>query len=79
MVTMSLFADDITIVGRRDEIEEGTDIVKRIIEDFEEKNNDAKEEKLLFWSEGGKKIRMLGSWIGSEENIVTSKKRAGTL
>ena len=79
MVTMSLFADDTTIVGRRDEIEEGTEIIKRIMGEFEEKNNDDKEEKLEFGSEEGKKIRMLGSWIGPEEDIKNRKKRAGAL
>ena len=79
MVTMSLFADDTTIVGRRDEIEEGTEIVKRIMEEFEEKNNDDKEESLEFGSEEGKKIRMLGSWVGPEEDIKNRKKRAGAL
>ena len=79
MVSMSLFADDTTIVGRRDEIEAGTEIVKKIMGDFEEKSNDDKEEKLEFGSEEGKKIRMLGSWIGPEEDIKNRKKRAGAL
>ena len=76
---MSLFADDTTIVGRRDKIEEGTEIIKRIMEEFEEKNNDDKEETLNSGSEEGKKIRMLGSWIGPEEDIKNRKKRAGML
>ena len=79
IITTSLFADDTTLVGRRDEIEEGTEIVKRIMEEFEEKNNEDKEEILVFGSEEGKKIRMLGSWIGPEEDIKNRKKRAGTL
>ena len=79
VVTMSLFADDTTIVGRRDEIEAGTQTVKRIMAEYEEKNNDDKEEKLEFGSEEGKKIRMLGSWIGPEEDIKNRKKRAGML
>ena len=56
---MSLLADDTTIVGRRD-----TKIVKKIMEKFEE-NNDDKKEKLVLGSEEGNKIRMLDSWIGS--------------
>ena len=79
LITMSLFADDTTIVGRRDEVEEGIETIKRIMGEFEEKNNDDKEEKLEFGSEEGKKIRMLGSWIGPEEDIKNRKKRAGTL
>ena len=79
IITTSLFADDTTIVERRDEIEEGMEIVKRIMEEFEEKNNEDKEEILVFGSEEGKKIRMLGSWIGPEEDIKNRKKRAGML
>ena len=71
---MSLFVDYTTIVRRRDEIEEGTEIVKRIMEDFEEKNNDDKEESLEFVSEEGWMIRMLGSWICPEEDIKNRKK-----
>ena len=78
-ITLSLFADDTTIVGRRDEIEHGTRIIKRIMEEFEEKNNEDKEEILEFGSEEGKKIRMLGSWIGPEEDVKNRKKRAGML
>ena len=66
-------------MGRRNKIKEGMGIVKRIIEGFEEKNNDDKEESLGFESEEGKKIRMLGSWIGPEEDIKNRKKRAGAL
>ena len=49
------------------------------MERYEEKNNEDKEEILEFGSEEGKKIRMLGSWMGAEEDIKIKnrKQRAG--
>ena len=78
-ITLSLFADDTTVVGQRGEIEEGVREMKRVMESFEERNNDEKEERLDFGSEEGKKIRMLGCWIGAEEDVRNRKKRAGVL
>ena len=78
-ITLSLFADDNTVVGQRGEIEEGVREMKRVMESFEERNNDEKEERLDFGSEEGKKIRMLGCWIGAEEDVRNRKKRAGSL
>ena len=79
VVTVSLFADDTTIVGRRDEIEEGVRTIKEVMERYEEKNNEDKEEILEFGSEEGKKIRMLVSWMGAKEDIKNRKQRAGKL
>ena len=59
-ITLSLFADDTTVVGQR-----GVREMKRVMESFEERNNDEKEERLDFGSEEGKKIRMLGGGRGS--------------
>ena len=56
-ITLSLFADDTTIIGRRDEIEAGTEIIKSIMNNFEEKDNDDKEEELIFRSIEGKKYK----------------------
>ena len=79
MITILLFVDDTTIMGRRDEIKEGTELVKRSMEEFEGKNDDDKEEKLMFASGEGKKISNLRSWIVPEENIKNRNKRVGTL
>ena len=78
-IALSLFADDTTIVGRKDEIDGGVEEVKRVMETFEERNNNNKEETLVFGSEEGKEIRMLGCWMGAEEDIKQRKKRAGGL
>ena len=38
-VTSALFADDPTIVGRKGELDEGAREVKRVMEEWEERNN----------------------------------------
>ena len=73
----SLFADDTTIVGRAKELEVGLRITKEVMNAFEEKNNDDKEEELAFGTEDGEKIRMLGSYIGRKEDVKQRIKRAG--
>ena len=77
-IDLSLFADDTTVIGRRKEIEVGLRVTKEIMSKFEEKNNDAKEEELVFGTENGEKIRMLGSYIGNNEDIKQRVKRANT-
>ena len=74
----SLFADDTTIVGRAKELEQGLRVTKEVMAAFEEKNNDDKEEELIFGTEEGEKIRMLGSYIGRKEDEKQRVKRAGT-
>ena len=44
-LTMSLFADDTTIIGMNDEIDEGKQIIQKIMGEFEERTNESKEEK----------------------------------
>ena len=78
-ISLSLFADDTTIIGTKDEIEQGVTAVKSITNDFEERNNDDKEETLVFGSEDRSKIRMLGCWVGPEEDIKNRKRRTGAL
>lgn len=75
-IDLSLFADDTTVVGRKKELVEGLKITKDIMSKFEEKNNDDKEEELVFGTEEGEKIRMLGSYIGNKEDIKQRIKRA---
>ena len=78
-ISLSLFADDTTIIGTKAEIERGVEVVKSVMSNFEEKNNDDKEEELIFGSEEGRATRMLGSWMGAEEDLKNRKKRAGAL
>ena len=74
-IDKALFADDTTVAGKKKEMEGGLRTVKEVMARFEEKNNDDKEEELIFGTEESKKIRMLGSWLGPEEDLKQRKKR----
>ena len=78
-VCSSLFADDTTIIGQKKELEDGLNIVKDVMNKFEERNNEDKEEQVVFSNEEANGIRMLVSWLGPKEDIKCRKKRAGTL
>lgn len=71
-----LFADDTTIVGRKEEMENGVGAVKEVMGRWEERNNEDKEEELEFGEEEAEEIRMLGSWIGPEADVKNRIKRA---
>ena len=62
-LTMSLFAEDTTMLGAAREIRTGCDAVKKTMQSFEEKNNTLKEEKQIFGAEQSADIRMLGCWV----------------
>jgi len=74
-----LFADDTTIVGERSEMVNGVEAVKGVMEMFEEKNNEGKEEVLEFGSEAANEVRILGSWVGANEDVKKRIKRASGL
>ena len=74
-VDKSLFADDTTIVGNAEELQEGTDIIKEVMGRFEERNNDGKEEELFFGGGDSGQVRMLGSWMGWKEDVDQRLKR----
>ena len=76
-IDKGLFADDTTIVGRKKELQQGVDETKKVMSLFEERNNDDKEEHLEFGTENSKKIRMLGSWMGEDEDTNQRLKRGG--
>ena len=78
-LTLGLFADDTTVVGMSGEIEEGVRVTKEVMGRWEERNNDEKEEVLEFGTEEGGKVRVLGSWLGAEEDVRNRMKRAGSL
>ena len=46
VVTLAIYGDDTTIVGKASEWNEGVTVVKREIGRWEERNNDDKEERL---------------------------------
>ena len=68
--SLSLFADDTTVIGSREEIDRGVESVKNAMKMFEEANNEDKEEKLRFGSEESENIRMLGVWMGPEKDNI---------
>ena len=57
--SISLLADDTTIIGTKSEIGRGVDSNKTVRRRFEEENNEDKEETLRFGEEESGKIRML--------------------
>ena len=75
----SLFADDTTIIGSKRELDAGVEAIKSQMYRFEEKNNDDKEEELVFGTEEGGKVRMLGCWLSPEVDGKNRVKRAGGL
>ena len=76
-IDQGLFADDTTIIGRKREIDQGVDEIKKVMNMFEERNNEDKEETLDFGTEEGGKIRVLGCYLGEGEDIRQRLKRAG--
>ena len=59
-----LFADDMTVVGTKGEMDESVRRVKEVMGRWEERNNEDKEEVLEFGTEEGDEVRILGSWMG---------------
>ena len=76
-VERGLFADDTTVAGKRGELEQGVIETKNVMARFEERNNDDKEEVLDFGTDESNNIRMLGVWLGEEEDVKQRLKRAG--
>ena len=64
-----LFADDTTIVGTKEEMDGGVNAMKEVMGKFEERSNDQKEECLDFCMEESDSIRVLGSWVGTKEDV----------
>ena len=78
-ITCSLFADDTTILGLQGEMETGVNEIKEVMKEFEEKNNEGKEERLIFGDIDEDPTRMLGCWMGMKVDIKERKKRASRL
>ena len=77
IINKGLFADDTTEIGRKKELEQGVEATKEAMNSLEERNNEDKEEHLDFGTEEGRKIRVLGSYIGPEEDVRQRLRRAG--
>ena len=78
-MTSALFADDTTIVGMSGEIDEGVNVMKSVMNEWEERNNDAKEEVLEFGTNDGANVRVLGSWTNASTDVQNRIKRANGL
>ena len=78
-ITSALFADDTTIIGTKQELGEGVEKIKQVMGRWEERNNDDKEERLVFGTEEGGEVRVLGSWLGAEADRRNRIRRAGRL
>ena len=76
-VDMALFADDTTGLGYRAEMDGGMEEIKKVMGNFEEKNNDDKEEEIVFGTQEGGKIRVLGSYLSNAEDVKQRTKRGG--
>ena len=74
---LSLFADDTTSIRRKDELKQGVNKMKRVMNLFKERNNIDKEEQVIFGNADSHGTRMLGSWLGNHEDLLNSKRRAG--
>lgn len=78
-ISSLLFADDTTMVGTEEELRGGVAAVKRVMGEFEEKNNEDKEEEHMFGKEECDGTRMLGCWMGPKEDGRNRIKRANGL
>ena len=78
-LTMSLFADDTTILGTTDEMETGCAAIKETMQMFEERNNASKEEKLVFGDSQSADTRMLGCWVDPKIDTRRRISRAAKL
>ena len=74
-ITMSLFADDTTIIGMNDEIDEGKQIIQKVMGEFEERTNESKEEKMEFGARDSEEIPMLVTYMGNEHDTKMRIKR----
>ena len=76
-IDKELFADDTQLIGSKKEMTSGLKAVKDQMSRFEERNNDDKEEELIFGTDESNEIRILGSYLGPAEDVRQRLKRAG--
>ena len=74
-LTESLFADDTSVIGKAREIDEATQVMKESLALFEERTNDAKEERAMLGTMEANNIRMLGVYLGRKEVISQRLRR----
>ena len=69
VVDKSLFADDTSVVENEKELGRGVEITEEVMAKFEERNNEDKEEQLIFGDASSGQIRMLGSWMSWDGDV----------
>ena len=77
--SLSSFAEDTTPLGESRGIHSGVRKIKEVLNEFEERNNDDKEEWLQFSSNEAEEIRMLGCWVGAKADVKNRKKSEWSL
>ena len=78
-LTTALFADDTNGLGKKGEMDENVREMKEVMGRWEERDNEDKEETLEFGTIEGGDVRVLGSWLGANEDVSNRKRRAGAL
>ena len=78
-ISSALFADDTSVIGMKGEMDEVVRGAKEVMSKWEERDNAEKEEVLEFGTEEGANVRVLGSWLGTKEDVSNRKRRAGML
>ena len=70
-----------TIIGmsKHSEIEEGKQIIEKVMGEFEERTNESKEEKMEFGAKDSEEIRMLGTYMENEHDTNMRIKRAARI
>ena len=63
-----LFADDTTILGEHQHIEEAKSTTKKVMSFFEEQTNETKEVNLVIGEAEAANTRFLGTWLGEKED-----------
>ena len=77
-ISQGLFADDTTVIGKKKELEQGVREIKKVMDKFEERNNEDKEEFLDFGKVESRKTRVLGCLMGWKEDTNNRIKKAGS-
>ena len=58
-------------------METAAPVIKEVMREYEEKNNEGKEEQMIFGNIAEEDTRMLGCWMGNKEDLKQRRARAG--
>ena len=71
-----MFADDTTTFGETKEIDGGVQKAKEVMNKFEERNNDDKQDLLQFGSNEADEIRMIGAGSDRKQTLIRERRRS---